>query len=79
MGEALLLLMPPRGLSLERRVIDEDGMALELAARCTLTGYDASYVALAKKEGLPLATGDQRMATTRGEGISIAGPLEREH
>jgi len=45
-----------------------------------LTGYDASYVALAKAEGRPLATGDRKMAAAaRSEGITIVGPLEQEH
>lgn len=79
-GEALLLMTQLRGLSLEDAGSSGDGLVLDLAARHLLTGYDASYVALAKTQGLPLATGDRKMATAaRAEGITILGPLELEH
>ena len=79
-GEALLLMTQLRGLSLEDAGSGGDGLVLDLAARYTLTGYDASYVALAKTQGLPLATGDRKMANAaRSEGITIVGPLEHDH
>lgn len=59
-GEALLLMTQLRGLSLEDAGSGGDGLVLDLAARYMLTGNDASYVALAKAQGLPLATGDRR-------------------
>jgi predicted nucleic acid-binding protein len=53
---------------------------LELAPRHTLTAFDASYVALARTQGLPLATGDRKIATAaRSEEITVVGPLEHEH
>ncbi|WP_311044223.1 type II toxin-antitoxin system VapC family toxin [Rhizobium lentis] len=53
-------------------------MTLYLANRYALTAYDASYVAPAKADGLPLATADRKMAdAARNEGITILGPLER--
>ncbi|MGO4568770.1 type II toxin-antitoxin system VapC family toxin [Rhizobium sp. 2YAF20] len=79
-GEALLLMTQLRGLPLEDAGSGGDGLVLDLAARHTLTGYDASYVALAKTQGLPLATGDRKMAAAaRSEAIAIVGPLEHEH
>lgn len=79
-GEALLLMTQLRGLSLEDAGSGGDGLVLELAGRYMLTGYDASYVALAKALGQPLATADRKMATAaRSEGITIVGPIEHEH
>ena len=79
-GEPLLLMTQVRGLPLEDAGSGGDGLVLGLATRCTLTAYDASYVALARTQGLPLATCDRKMATAaRGEGITIVGPLEHEH
>lgn len=79
-GEALLLMTQLRGLSLEDRGSGSDGLVLDLAARHMLTAYDASYVALAKAQDMPLATADRKMAAAaRGEGLKILGPLEHEH
>jgi predicted nucleic acid-binding protein len=79
-GEPLLLMTQLRGLPLEDAGSGGDGLVLELAGRYTLTACDASYVALARRQGLPLATGDRKMAAAaRSEGISIVGPLEHEH
>jgi predicted nucleic acid-binding protein len=79
-GEPILLMTQLRGLQLEDAGSGGDGLVLELAARYALTAYDASYVALARTQGLPLATGDRKMATAaRFEGITIVGPLEHEH
>ncbi|MEP7454133.1 type II toxin-antitoxin system VapC family toxin [Phyllobacterium sp. SB3] len=79
-GEALLLMTQLRGLPLEDAGSGGDGLVLELAARYAMTAYDASYVALARTQGLPLATGDRKMATAaRSEGITLIGPLEHEH
>ncbi|OWO94077.1 VapC toxin family PIN domain ribonuclease [Rhizobium esperanzae] len=77
-GEAVLLMTQLRGLSLEDAGSGGDGMILYLANRYALTAYDASYVALAKADGLPLATADRKMAdAARNEGITILGPLGR--
>ncbi|MBX5223591.1 type II toxin-antitoxin system VapC family toxin [Rhizobium sp. NLR8a] len=77
-GEAVLLMTQLRGLSLEDAGSGGDGLILHLANRYALTAYDASYVALAKADGLPLATADRKMEdAARNEGITILGPLER--
>jgi predicted nucleic acid-binding protein len=79
-GEALLLMTQLRGLSLEDTGSGGDALVLDLAARHALSGYDASYIALARLQDLPLATGDRKMAAAaRSEGILILGPLEHEH
>ena len=76
-GEAVLLMTQLRGLSLEDAGSGGDGLILDLANRYTLTAYDASYVALAKTESLPLATADLKMTdAARREGITILGPLK---
>lgn len=76
-GEAVLLMTQLRGLSLEDAGSGGDGLILDLANRYTLTAYDASYVALAKTESLPLATADRKMTdAARREGITILGPLK---
>ena len=37
-----------------------------IATKCRCSGYDAAYVALAQKEGIPLITVDVRLATAAG-------------
>lgn len=77
-GEALLLMTQLRGLSLEDAGSGGDSLILDLASQYGLTGYDASYVALAKTQDLPLATADRKMAdAASSEGITILGPLQR--
>lgn len=45
---------------------------LELARRHTLSSYDATYLELAAREGLALATLDERlMRAARGEGVRL--------
>jgi len=79
-GEALLLMTQLRGLALEDAGSGSDSLVLDLAARHMLTGYDASYVAIAKTSAMPLATGDRKMAAAaRSEGIAVLGPLEHDH
>lgn len=79
-GEPLLLMTQLRGLPLQDARSGGDGLVLDLAARYTLSAYDASYVALAKTQGVSLATADRKMAAAaRSEDISIVGPLEHEH
>jgi predicted nucleic acid-binding protein len=49
------------------------GRTLELARRYGLTAYDATYVELAMREGLPLATTDLRVReAARAAGVRIA-------
>ncbi|MEI1251306.1 type II toxin-antitoxin system VapC family toxin [Rhizobium aouanii] len=76
-GEALLLMTQLRGLPLEDAGSGGDSLILDLAGRYGLTGYDASYLALAKTQELPLATADRKMAeAARRESIVILGPFK---
>jgi predicted nucleic acid-binding protein len=68
------------GLPLKDGGIGNDVSVVDLALKHGLSGYDASYVALAKSSEMPLATADRKMATAaRSEGLQIVGPLEHEH
>jgi predicted nucleic acid-binding protein len=53
-----------------------NGLALaDLARKHTLSSYDASYLELASRRRLPVATNDKRLrAAARREGISLARP-----
>ena len=42
-------------------VTEATGAVLDLAISLDLTPYDASYLELAQRRGIPLATGDQRL------------------
>ncbi|UWU16874.1 type II toxin-antitoxin system VapC family toxin (plasmid) [Rhizobium sullae] len=79
-GEALLVMTQLRALSIEDAGSGGDGRVLELANRHSLSGYDASYLALALAQGISLATADRKMAAAaRIEGVTVLGPLENEH
>jgi predicted nucleic acid-binding protein len=79
-GAALAATLKLRSLPLQDSGIGNDVSIVDLALRHALSGYDASYVALAKSSGMPLATADRKMAAAaRSEDILIAGPLEHEH
>jgi len=79
-GEALLLMTQLRGFPLEDMGSVGDGAVLDLAARHMLSAYDASYLALAVAQQMPLATGDRKLAkAARGERVAILGPLEHAH
>ncbi|ACP21519.1 hypothetical nucleic acid-binding protein (plasmid) [Sinorhizobium fredii NGR234] len=79
-GSALAMTLSLRGLPLQDGGFGNDVSVVDLALKHGLSGYDASYVALAKSTELPLATVDRRMAAAaRGEGLKIVGPLEHEH
>lgn len=57
---------------------DEDSV-LVLARRHRLTVYDASYLELAKREGLPLATLDGPLTSAaRAEAVPLIGETEIE-
>lgn len=78
-GAALVATEQLRALPLNEGGNGADNAIIDIALRHGLSGYDASYVALAKANGLPLATLDQKMATAaRSEGIAIVGPLEHK-
>jgi predicted nucleic acid-binding protein len=52
----------------------DDMATLALARRHRLSFYDAAYLELAQREGLPLATLDSEMAkAARAEGVSVVG------
>lgn len=79
-GEALLLMAQLRSFPLEDFGSGGDGAVLALCELYGLSDYDASYLALALAEKVPLATGDRKLAAAaRLEGITILGPLENEH
>ncbi|MHB0954639.1 MAG: type II toxin-antitoxin system VapC family toxin [Allorhizobium sp.] len=79
-GEAVLLMAQLRGFPLEDMGSAGDGSVLDLASRHKLSGYDASYLALAKVRAVPLATADRKLANAaRDEGVPVIGPLEHEH
>jgi predicted nucleic acid-binding protein len=54
-----------------------DGVQIaRLALKHGLTAYDATYLALAISERLPLATLDRELAAAaRGEAVEVLGPL----
>jgi predicted nucleic acid-binding protein len=75
-GEATLSMGQLRRLPLEDKGTGSDVVVLDIAVRNELSGYDASYVALAHEHGMPLATADRKMAeAARQEGVTIVGPL----
>ena len=54
----------------------ESGAILRLAVKLGLTGYDATYLALAIDRGLPLATLDKPLAAAAtAERVTVLGPL----
>jgi predicted nucleic acid-binding protein len=79
-GSALAATLKLRSLPLNDGGIGNDVSIIDIALRHGLSGYDASYVTLARSSNMPLATADRKMAAAaRSEGISIVGPLEHEH
>lgn len=51
----------------------DDALVLDLARHHSLSTYDATYLALAKSERLPLATLDRRLiVAAQAEGIGLA-------
>ncbi len=69
---ALLASLP---ISTSNRTVDQIfGAILALAREHKLTSYDASYLDLALREGLPLATRDQKLRlAARHCGVALAG------
>jgi len=61
-GGAGALLLYLRSLGVEERPRPSDAAVIELAYRHQLTGYDASYLALAIGEQAVLATNDRQLA-----------------
>ena len=57
-----------------------DRLVFDLATRHRLTGYDASYLALAVHEGRALATLDRKLAqAARHEKVEMLGPLRERN
>ena len=75
-SEAVSLMAQLRRLPLQDEGAGGDPLVLDLAARHALSAYDASYLALAIRLALPLATTDDRLAAAaRLEGVEVCGPL----
>jgi predicted nucleic acid-binding protein len=61
-----------RRLPTETDAVPDEASVLNLARRHRLTVYDAAYLELARRRGLPLATLDRRLAAAAaGEGIAL--------
>lgn len=74
-GGAALSMAQLRRLPLQDEGAGNDALVLSIASRRALSGYDASYLALAVQQSVPLATGDKRMADAAAlEGIATLGP-----
>jgi len=73
-GEAVTSMALLRRLPLRDEGAGSDTLVLALAARLALSAYDASYLALAIRLALPLATTDERLAVAaRREGVEVRG------
>jgi predicted nucleic acid-binding protein len=71
-GEALLSMTQLRRLPLRDAGSISDHFVLDLAVKRGLSAYDASYLALAVQNRLPLATLDQRLAEAAlGERVKL--------
>lgn len=58
----------------------DEAQVLDLARRHRLTVYDAAYLELAQREGLPLATLDSRLASAaRAEKVPLIGDRRVAH
>jgi predicted nucleic acid-binding protein len=74
-GEALVSVGQLRALSLTEEGSGSDGLVMTLAAKHNLTGYDASYLALALLQKASLATLDRALAkAAQAEGLTVLGP-----
>ncbi|HEV2501847.1 MAG TPA: type II toxin-antitoxin system VapC family toxin [Mesorhizobium sp.] len=74
-GGAALSMAQLRRLPLQDDGAGNDALVISIASRRTLSGYDASYLALAVQRSIPLATADRRMADAAAlEGIAVLGP-----
>jgi len=60
--EAVSSMRYMRSLQIEEREVPSDDVVLDLGLRHGLTGYDASYLALAIEEQAILATNDKQLA-----------------
>jgi predicted nucleic acid-binding protein len=75
-GEAALSMAQLRSFPIVDEGTGNDRQEISLAERHGLSGYDASYLALAVSEKLPLATLDEKLAAAaRAEAVEVLGPL----
>lgn len=75
-GESRVCMTKLRSLPFQDEGAGSDDSVLNLAARHSLTAYDASYLALALDRSLALATGDMRLAgAAKAESVGLVGPL----
>jgi predicted nucleic acid-binding protein len=62
------------GLPIRLAPLPDDGELMALAGKRKLTVYDAAYLELAKREGLPLATLDRGLEQAAlAEGVALFG------
>ncbi len=75
-GEAQMIMTQLRALPVQDGGTASDTSVLDMAHRHMLSGYEASYLALAVELDLPLATLDRKLGVAaRAEGVVIVGPL----
>jgi len=75
-GEAATTMAQLRGFPILDEGTGSDQLILTLADRHRLSGYDASYLALALSQNLPLATLDKKLAAAaQAEKVLVLGPL----
>ncbi len=73
-GDALKSMEQLRGLPIHDMGAAADRSVISLAFAHGLTGYDATYLALAFASGAPLATLDARLArAARDQGVALYG------
>ena len=73
-GEATTTMAQLRGFPILDEGTGADRLVLALAERHGLSGYDASYLALAMSQNLPLATLDRKLAAAaRAQGVAVRG------
>ena len=75
-GEAALSMTQLRLFPISDAGTGADRLIFALASRHGVSGYDASYLALAGAEKLPLATLDRKLAAAAAaESVAVLGPL----
>ena len=75
-GGALVGMERVRRLPLDDAGIGGDSLVLLLAAKHSMSAYDAAYLALALNRSAPLATLDRKLAAAaRKEDVPVLGPF----
>ena len=73
-GDSAQFLLALQRLAIEIDFPHDDAWTMDLSRRYKLSVYDAAYLALAVREGLPLATLDKDLAAAAGAaGVSLVG------